>query len=194
LNLSIICEQYPILNAFTIARGSKTAAEVVVCQIEHQGHIGRGECVPYGRYGESIESVIAEIEAMKFLLDYSHLSPEAIHATIFTGMKAGAARNAFDCAFWDLRAKLSGKRVSEQLEIVLQPVTTAYTISLGTAQEMGQTAKSHAHFPLLKIKVGSGAVEQDIARVQAVRANAPLSRLIVDANPCCHGASGRECC
>jgi len=182
VTLSILSQHYPILNAFTIARGSKTKAEVVVCQIDHQGKIGRGEGVPYGRYGETMLSVITALEKMKARIDFSHKDLGQIHADILENMSAGAARNALDCALWDLEAKLSGKRVHEKLGFKPQALTTAYTLSLAEAREMGQAAYAHAHYPLLKIKVGGSTADEDIARIQAVRTNAPKSRLIVDAN------------
>jgi len=182
LTLSIFSEQYPIRGNFTIARGSKTAAAVVICQIEHQGKIGRGECVPYSRYGESVASVLAALESIRPEIDFSQSSFEHIHENLIKFLPAGAARNALDCALWDLRAKLSGRTVAEQLGIDPKALTSAYTISLADPQEMGKQAKAHANLPLLKIKVGSAAPEQDIARMRAVRTNAPDSMIIVDAN------------
>jgi len=193
LTLSILSEHYPILKPFTIARGSKSTAEIVLCQINHQGKCGRGECVPYGRYGESVTSVIASLEAIRPMVDFSQASPAQIHKKILNALPAGAARNALDCAFWDLEAKLSGKGVAETLGLVPHALTTAYTLSLNEAQAMGQQARLHAHFPLLKIKVGSGSPAQDIARVQAVRTNALKSTLIVDANEGWNEANIKHC-
>jgi len=140
VTLSILSQHYPILNAFTIARGSKTKAEVVVCQLSHQGKIGRGECVPYGRYGETMASVISALEEMKKQVDFSHKNLGKIHADVLECMPAGAARNALDCALWDLEAKLSGVRVHEKLGFKPQALTTAYTLSLADVREMGQAA------------------------------------------------------
>jgi len=182
LTLEIITEQYPICGQFTIARGTKTTADIVLAQITHRGQLGRGECVPYARYGETVQSVVSTLQLMRPQLDFSHMSLQQIHENVLENMPAGAARNALDCALWDLNAKLSGITVANRLKMTMQPVVTAYTLSLGDPAQMGQQAKLHAHLPLLKIKVGSGSIEQDCARIQAVRANAPASRLIVDAN------------
>jgi len=182
LTLSILSELYPIRGKFTIARGAKTQAEVVICQISHQNKIGRGECVPYGRYGESVASVMAQLEQIRELIDFSTIPIEHIHQKILSQLPAGAARNAIDCALWDLKAKLSGQTIAEKLRLTPKPLTTAYTISLADTQEMGNQARAHAHLPLLKIKLGFGGAEHDIARARAVRDNAPESVLIVDAN------------
>jgi len=168
-------------------------AEIVLCQIEHRGKIGRGECVPYGRYDESIASVVAALENMRPLIDLSNKSLSQIHDMIGQSMPAGAPRNALDCALWDLAAKLEGQNVATRLGIDLQPVTTAYTISLAEPEAMGHQAKLHAHLPLLKIKLGGGSPEEDIARARAVRANAPNATLIVDANEGWQAATIEHC-
>jgi L-alanine-DL-glutamate epimerase-like enolase superfamily enzyme len=174
--LSIAHESWPIAGSFTISRGSKTTAEVVVVTLEQGGVIGRGECVPYARYGESIESVMAAIESMRPDLE-GGLDAEGLRSS----MKAGAARNAIDCALWDLLAKRSGKRVFELAGLSeMKPLVTAYTLSLQSPEEMGAQAARYADRPLLKLKLGTA--DGDIARLQAVRRNAPNVRLIVDAN------------
>lgn len=177
-HLTVAHESWPIRGSFTISRGSRTTAEVVVAALEENGHRGRGECVPYAHYGESVESVISEIEAMRGDLAQG-VTPE----DLLTLMPAGAARAAVDCALWDLMAKTQGKRVWELLDQPApKPMTTAYTLSLDTPQAMGQTAGEAAAFPLLKLKLGSGDIALDLDRVRAVRTARPDARIVVDAN------------
>lgn len=168
-------ESWPLAEPFTISRGTKTTAEVVLASISHDGAAGRGECVPYARYGESVESVLAQIHETAPLLSRD-LSRDALQ----TMLPPGAARNALDCALWDLEAKASGRRVWD-LAGVESPhrLTCAYTLSLAEAESMHAAARASAHLPLLKMKVGlEGALE----RVRAVREGAPDASLIVDAN------------
>jgi L-alanine-DL-glutamate epimerase-like enolase superfamily enzyme len=168
-------ERWPIAGAFTIARGAKTEAAVVVAEL-HDGRLrGQGECVPYGRYGETPEGVAAAIEAMRNALQ-GGLDRQGLQAA----MPAGAARNALDCAFWDLESKRSGRPVHTLAGLAApHALTTAYTISLGTPEAMGEAAGKAAARKLLKVKLGG---EGDPARIHAVRAAAPQAELIVDAN------------
>ena len=175
LSLCVRVERWPIAGSFTISRGAKTEAVVVVAELDDGRHRGRGECVPYARYGETVEGVAAAIEAMAGPiangLDREHLQ---------TAMAAGAARNALDCAFWDLAARQAGRRVHELLGLAPpRPVTTAYTISLASPEAMAQAAAKAADRALLKVKLGGA---QDPARIDAVRRAAPGAELIVDAN------------
>ena len=173
--LSLSVERFPIAGAFTISRGSRTEIAVVVARIEDGAHAGRGECVPYPRYGESVESVSALIEAQADVLA-GGIDREALARL----MPAGAARNALDCALLDLEAKRSGRRAWEILGLPAPvPAITAYTLSLGTPESMGEAARTAAARPLLKVKLGG---DGDPERIAAVRAGAPDSRLIVDAN------------
>ncbi len=173
--LSLAVERFPIAGAFTISRGTRTEIAVVVATITDENGVGRGECVPYPRYGESVESVVALIEGQG----------EAIAAGIgrdelMTRMKAGAARNALDGALFDLEAKLQGRRAWAIAGLPAPgPVITAYTLSLGTPESMHEAARKAAHRPLLKVKLGGAG---DPERIAAVRAGAPEARLIVDAN------------
>jgi L-alanine-DL-glutamate epimerase-like enolase superfamily enzyme len=168
-------ERWPLAGAFTIARGSKTEAHVVVVELEADGVRGRGEAVPYARYGETVEGVIAEIEALRPNLE-AGLDRQALQGLI----GPGAARNAVDCALWDLEAKRSGVRAWEAAgRARLDPVKTCYTISMGTPQAMGQATAAAARRPLLKLKIGGPG---DLGRVEAVRTAAPKARLVVDAN------------
>jgi L-Ala-D/L-Glu epimerase len=168
-------EQFPIAGGFTISRGTKTVAEVVTCSITENGLTGRGECVPYARYGESIDGVLSQIEAAKSLIANGIDRHGLIGA-----MPAGAARNAVDCALWDLESKLGGVRAhADVCTMPPRPVPTAMTISLGTPDEMAAQARAHSKRPVLKVKVGTA---DDSARIHAVASAAPDSRIILDAN------------
>lgn len=173
--LRATAETFPIAGAFTISRGAKTTAEVVICEIESSGQVGRGECVPYARYGESVESVIAQIEGVA-----AAIRGDANRQDLLALLPAGAARNAVDCALWDLEAKKAGKSLAALAGMPApKPMITAYTLSLGTPESMRDAAATAAHRPLLKVKLGG---EGDPARIAAVRAGAPNSRIVVDAN------------
>lgn len=168
-------ESFPIAGRFAIARGAKTEANVVVATLERDGARGRGECVPYARYGESVDSVTAAIEAARGAVEAG-----ADRAALQALLPPGAARNALDCALWDLEAKLTGVPAYERAGLLRPtPVTTAYTISVDTPQAMAEAAARAARRPLLKVKL-AGAGDRE--RLAAVREAAPDSTLIVDAN------------
>ena len=174
--LTVSIDRFPIAGSFTISRGSRTEAVVVTATLAEDANVGHGECVPYPRYGETVEGVAAAIEAMRPALERG-LTREALQ----DAMPAGAARNAVDCALWDLDAKRSGVRAHVTAGVDrLRPVTTAYTISLGTPEVMAEAAAKAADRPILKIKLG--APEGDIERIRAVRRAAPAATLIADAN------------
>ena len=173
--LDIQMNSFPITGTFTIARGAKTQAEVITCTLMDEGAEGRGECVPYRRYGETMESVVAQIEAARPLIEAGISRHDLLSA-----MPPGAARNAVDCALWDLEAKRTGQSVASRLGIAdPKPLTTAYTISLGEPEVMAAQAREHAGRALLKVKVGTG---DDGSRIRAVRAAAPEAAIILDAN------------
>ncbi len=173
--ISVEVESFPIDGVFTISRGSKTEAEVVTCTIRDGSNAGRGECVPYRRYGETMVGVCAAIEAMRGPIEAGMTRMGLLEA-----MPAGAARNAVDCALWDLEAKASGVRAAELLAgSAPRTLETAYTLSLGEPDAMAAQARANAARPLLKVKLGGGG---DIARIRAVRQAAPRSRIILDAN------------
>ncbi|MEM7569742.1 MAG: N-acetyl-D-Glu racemase DgcA [Pseudomonadota bacterium] len=175
LNVSARHERWPLAQTFTIARGGRDAADVVVCQVTDGTFTGWGECVPYARYGETVESVLSQIEAAGAKLPKEH-PREALQST----MPAGAARFAMDAALWDLEAKQAKQSVWETLGVrTANPLTTAYTISFGPAEKMASDAAKENHRPLLKIKLAS---PEDLPRLEAVRAAAPNSDLVVDAN------------
>jgi L-alanine-DL-glutamate epimerase-like enolase superfamily enzyme len=174
-NLAARIERWPIAGAFTISRGAKTEAVTVVAEISRGPHAGRGECVPYPRYGETPEATLATLQAMQEPLRHG-----LDRANLQTAMPPGAARNALDCALVDLEAKTAGQRAWELLgHPAPKACTTAYTISLGSPAAMAEATARAAHRPLLKIKLGG---DGDGMRIAAVRKAAPNSELIVDAN------------
>ncbi|GGC84259.1 N-acetyl-D-Glu racemase DgcA [Chelatococcus reniformis] len=174
--LSLAVDRFPIAGRFTIARGSRTEAAVVTAVIEDGPSRGRGECVPYARYGETLDGVMATIERRRDAIERG-----AGRVDLLELLPPGAARNALDCALWDLEAKQAGVAAHVLAGIDrLRPVTTAFTISLGEPQVMAAAATAAAHRPILKIKLG--APSGDPQRIAAVRAAAPDSILLVDAN------------
>ena len=171
MQIEVSRDVFPLAQVFTISRGSRTEAQVLTVQLSEGGHQGRGECVPYARYGETLESVTAQIEGLP-----DRVSREALVDLL----PAGAARNAVDCALWDLEAKRAGKRVWQLAGLPEPgPEITAYTLSLDTPEAMRAQAAKNAWRPLLKIKLGT---PDDMPRLEAVRAGAPASAIIVDAN------------
>jgi len=169
--ITVTPETFALAQAFTISRGSRTEARVLTVRARAGGVTGRGECVPYPRYGESLDSVTAEIERLPEGIDRERLQD---------AMQPGAARNAVDCALWDLEAKRAGKRVWQIAGLPAPvPMVTAYTLSLDTPEAMRAAAAKHAHRPLLKIKLGT---PDDMPRLEAVREGAPRAKIIVDAN------------
>ena len=175
VRLSVAEERFPVAGAFTISRGSRTEIRVVTATLSDGGFSGRGECVPYPRYGETAESVIALVRSVAI-----DLKNGLDRIALQDRLPPGAARNALDCAFWDLEAKRTGTpawRLAGLAEP--RPAATAYTISLGAPETMREKAAQNADRPLLKIKLGANG---DLERIQAVRAGAPNARLIVDAN------------
>ena len=174
--LEVRSESWPIAGSFTIARGSKTEAEVVVVELTRDGLRGRGECVPYPRYNESIDGVIEAVRALQ-----PQIEAGLDRADLQELLPAGAARNAVDCAMWDLGARESGMPVWQQAGLPEPPsaLTTAYTISLGTPEMMGRAARDNCRRPILKIKLtGDG----DGERVAAITENAPEAMIVADAN------------
>jgi L-alanine-DL-glutamate epimerase-like enolase superfamily enzyme len=175
MELSVHIERWPLANAFTISRGSKTEAVVVVAELRDGTHRGRGECVPYARYGETPDGVVAAIEGSR-----SALQRGLDRSALQVAMPAGAARNALDCAFWDLAAKQTGRRVHALAGLETpKPRVTAFTISLAAPAAMAEAAEGAAVRPLLKVKLGG---DDDGKRIAAVRRAAPKAELIVDAN------------
>jgi L-Ala-D/L-Glu epimerase len=179
--LTVAAEDWPIAGIFRIARGSRTQARVLTVTLTDGNFCGRGECVPYARYGESIESVRAAIEGLSPLVQAHGQDLVALQDALQMALPAGAARNAVDCAVWDLRAKLSDTPVWRLAGLPSPPQTqvTAYTLSVDTPAAMAAIAAANAHRPLLKLKLtGAG----DLERVVAIRTAAPAAQLIVDAN------------
>jgi L-alanine-DL-glutamate epimerase-like enolase superfamily enzyme len=173
--LTVRSESWPIRGLFTISRGSRRSAEVIVVEIAADGHRGWAECVPYARYGETHDSVTAQIEQVSDLVESG-----GDRTALADALPAGAARNAVDCALWDLEAKTTGLPVARLADLAEPaPVTTAFTISLDTPAKMASAAAEAAGRPLLKIKLGGTG---DLERMAAIRDAVPQSRLIVDAN------------
>src|SRR5204863_2229176 len=167
-------QSWPLDKPFRIARGARNEARVVVVTVSDGQYTGRGEAVPSPRYGQSGASVLAQIESMENV-------PSLDRQQIQKLLPAGAARNALDCALWDLEAKVSGKRVWELANIpIVHAVATSFTISLDTPAAMAAAAKANATAPILKLKLGGD--DLDLARVKAVRVAAPVARLLIDAN------------
>ncbi|EFL88389.1 N-acetyl-D-Glu racemase DgcA [Ahrensia sp. R2A130] len=166
---------FPLAEVFTISRGSRTEARVVTVTVERDGITGWGECVPYARYDETVDSVLAEIMALE--ADFANGLDRKV---LQSKLEGGAARNALDCALWDWEAKNAGERASVMAGVPhIGPEITAYTLSLADADTMRAKAAEHAHRPLLKVKLGG---EGDLARLRAVREGAPNTDIIIDAN------------
>ena len=174
LALRAAIEHWPITGSFTISRGTKTTAVTIVATLSDGRTIGRGECVPYTRYGESPEQVLEDILQMA-----SALERGVSRVQLQKMMPRGAARNAIDCALWDFEAKYLGVTAASMAKIELAPVTTAYTLSLASPRDMALAAREVRHFPWLKLKLGG---RRDIERLKMVHAAAPGAKLIVDAN------------
>jgi L-Ala-D/L-Glu epimerase len=174
LTINAMEEVWPLKQPFRISRGSRSKAQVVVVAVSDGEHTGSGECVPIKRYGQSAESVLAQIDAITAERDLNRNQLQEL-------LPPGAARNALDCALWDLEAKRAGKRVWELANIpIADQVQTSFTISLDTPDAMRAAAEAKRATPILKLKLGGD--DFDTARVEAVRGAAPMARLLIDAN------------
>ena len=172
MEISVSTNSFKLAQVFTISRGSRTQADVLTVTVARGAHRGWGECVPYARYDETMESVAAQVKGLPRSFDRDDL---------LTLLPAGAARNAVDCALWDLEAKEASRTVWALAGLSApKPEITAYTLSLGTPEAMNAQAAQNAFRPLLKTKLGGGA--EDVERIRAVRAGALDARIIVDAN------------
>lgn len=171
MNIKTKVDVFPLKKLFTISRGSRTEAEVVSVKVSKDGFTGYGECVPYKRYNETVKSVIDQI---------TNLNQVNNRYDLEQNLPSGAARNALDCAFWDLEAKLNNTSVADLINLSISPVITSFTLSLDTSEKMGQEAQLNSHLPILKIKLGGG--NKDLERIKSVRKFAPQSDIIVDAN------------
>ncbi|MDX1781957.1 MAG: N-acetyl-D-Glu racemase DgcA [Thalassovita sp.] len=171
MTITVEKDVFPLAQVFRISRGARTEAQVLTVRVKRGGVTGWGECVPYARYDETLDSVSAQIASL----------PEDVSRDALQGLlPAGAARNAVDCALWDLEAKQAGKRVWQLAELPAPgPEITAYTLSLDEPEAMRTQAEKNAFRPLLKIKLGT---PDDMPRLEAVRAGAPKSKIIIDAN------------
>ena len=173
--LSARHDVFPLAGVFRISRGARTEANVVVAEIQDGEHQGRGECLPYQRYGETVPSVVAQIESLA-----DEVAGGMDRAGLQEAIPPGAARNAVDCALWDLEAKMAGQRAWVLAGVPEpKPLDITYTISLGTPEEMAAQTLKHTDAPLLKLKLTG---EGDLERVEAVRQASPNARIITDAN------------
>ncbi len=171
MQIDVTRDVFKLAQVFTISRGSRTEAQVLTVRITEGGVTGWGECVPYARYDETLERVTAEIMG---------LPDQVTRAALYDLLPAGAARNAVDCALWDLEAKQTGQRVWQLAGLAQpEPEITAYTLSLDTPEKMQAQAAQNAHRPVLKIKLGT---PDDMPRLEAVRVGAPEAKIIIDAN------------
>ncbi|MGB8815512.1 MAG: N-acetyl-D-Glu racemase DgcA [Paracoccaceae bacterium] len=169
--ITVTPDTFRLLQTFTISRGSRTEARVLTVRITRGGVTGWGECVPYPRYNQTLASVTDQIQS---------LPPDVTLDTLPSLLPPGAARNAVDCALWDLAAKTAGRRVWELLGLPApKPMITAYTLSLDSPENMALAAAKNAHRPILKIKLGT---PDDMPRLESVRKGAPHSTIIIDAN------------
>lgn len=173
--LTVCHESWPLKGVFAISRGSRTASEVVTVEVTDGVHVGRGEGVPTAHYGETVDGVMGQLEQLR-----PRIAAGLDRAALQSALSAGAARNALDCAMWDLEAKQGGVRAWHLAGLPEPaPLTTAYTLSLGSPEEMARAMRDAEHRSLIKLKLtGVG----DVARVEAVRQAAPGVRIIVDAN------------
>jgi L-alanine-DL-glutamate epimerase-like enolase superfamily enzyme len=171
MKIDVSQDSFPLKSAFRISRGSKTTADVVTVKLTRNGVQGWGECVPYPRYGETVESVTEQLQSVP---------PHITRADLIETLPAGAARNALDCAIWDVKAKETNRRVWQLANLPKpKPMQTAFTLSLGTVENMTRAATQNAHRPILKLKVGT---PDDLDRLVAVRNAAPDAKLVIDAN------------
>jgi len=174
MQVTFSVKSWPIRGSFTISRGSKTQADVIQVELRHKGKVGRGECVPYSRYNESIDSTLGELETLLPKLK-SGITREELQGLL----PPSAARNAVDCALWDLECKQSNMSIWDKTGYTANALHTAFTLSLDTPDKMKLAAEENAHRSLLKLKLGGA---EDLARVQSVREGAPNSKIILDAN------------
>ncbi|MGB7316802.1 MAG: N-acetyl-D-Glu racemase DgcA [Planktotalea sp.] len=171
MQIDVTHDVFKLAQVFTISRGSRTEAKVLTVRLNDGVQTGWGECVPYARYDETLESVEEQIRG---------LPNDVTRAALYDLLEPGAARNAVDCALWDLEAKRAGKRVWDLAGLPAPKAEiTAYTLSLATPDAMQKQARENAFRPLLKIKLGT---PDDMPRLEAVRRGAPKSRIIIDAN------------
>jgi len=175
MDLIIHLEDWRVDGVFAIARGAQTVASLVVVELRSGGKMGHGECEPQDHYGESVDSVVAQLESIRAAL-MAGMSREELQSRL----PAGAARNAVDCAMWDLEAKLGAKSAWVLAGLEPRSVVTDFSLSLDTPEAMRRSALKYHDWPFLKIKLGGGEI--DVERVAAVHEAAPKARLTVDAN------------
>ena len=175
-SLHIHIEAWPLAGAFRISRGTRKVSDVLMVEVNDGNYVGRGECFPYARYGEDTESVQKQLNSVR-----SEIEDGLDRQALLNVLAPGAARNAVDCALWDLEAKRAGTRVWDLAGLPApEPVTTVYTLGVDEPAIMGERARENSDRPRLKLKMtGDGA---DLERVRNIHKNAPNARLVVDAN------------
>ena len=175
-SFNIHIEAWPLAGAFRISRGTRKVSDVLMVEVNDGNYVGRGECFPYARYGEDIDSVQKQLNSVRSEIEHG-LDRQAL----LNVLAPGAARNAVDCALWDLEAKRAGVRVWDLADLPApEPVTTVYTLGVDEPAIMGERARENSDRPRLKLKMtGDGA---DLERVRKIHKNAPNARLVVDAN------------
>ena len=175
-SFNIHIEAWPLAGAFRISRGTRKVSDVLMVEVNDGNYVGRGECFPYARYGEDIDSVQKQLNSVRSEIEHG-LDRQAL----LNVLAPGAARNAVDCALWDLEAKRAGIRVWDLADLPApEPVTTVYTLGVDEPAIMGERARENSDRPRLKLKMtGDGA---DLERVRNIHKNAPNARLVVDAN------------
>ena len=175
-SLHIHIEAWPLAGAFRISRGTRKVSDVLMVEVNDGNYVGRGECFPYARYGEDTESVQKQLNSVR-----SEIEDGLDRQALLNVLAPGAARNAVDCALWDLEAKRAGTRVWDLAGLPApEPVTTVYTLGVDEPAVMGERARENSDRPRLKLKMtGDGA---DLERVRNIHKNAPNARLVVDAN------------
>ena len=175
-SLNIHTEAWPLAGGFRISRGTRKVSDVLMVEVNDGNYVGRGECFPYARYGEDIDSVQKQLNSVRSEIEHG-LDRQAL----LNVLAPGAARNAVDCALWDLEAKRAGVRVWDLADLPApEPVTTVYTLGVDEPAIMGERARENSDRPRLKLKMtGDGA---DLERVRNIHKNAPNARLVVDAN------------
>jgi L-Ala-D/L-Glu epimerase / N-acetyl-D-glutamate racemase len=174
-SLVIHPESWDLTQTFRIARGFRNASDVVRVEIFDNGRVGEAECCPYPRYGESVESVINQIDSTRDLIESGGGREDLANF-----LPAGAARNAIDCALWDIEAKAEGVPVAQLAGVATaQRLETALTVVIDTPHLMGEAAAKISAAPLIKVKLDANEI---VPRLEAVRSAAPDATLIIDAN------------
>jgi L-Ala-D/L-Glu epimerase len=179
--LEAFVETFPIKGKFTIARGSKTHATVVRVTVTKEGITGQGECLPYGRYGETVEGVISVLKAFFHKVSFDEKTP-LTRETLLQELSAGAARNAVDCALWDWECKAHGKSIWQLLDLTPpETLETVYTLSVGSPEDVSKQIQANPPMSLYKMKMQG--TENDLACLKTIHRLLPKgAKIMIDAN------------